>query len=108
MTPKEQARFQVLNSLLADQITLDQAAELMGISSRHTRRILAAYRGNGAAVLAHGLRCRKPPNAVPEAISSRVVHLAGTIHQGANHTHLSELLSEREGIYMGGPPCGAS
>ncbi len=30
-----------------------------------------------------------------------MAHLAGTIYQGANHTHLSELLSEREGLDMG-------
>ena len=30
-----------------------------------------------------------------------MVHLAGTRYQGANHTHLSELLSEREGIHIG-------
>ena len=42
LTPKEQTRLQVLNSLLAEQIVLDQAAELMGVSPRHTRRILAA------------------------------------------------------------------
>ena len=51
--------------------------------------------------MAHGLRGLKPANAVPEATRSRVVHLAGTIYQGANHTHLSELLSEREGIDLG-------
>ena len=101
MTPKEQARLQVLNSLLAEHMTLDQAATLMGLSPRHTKRILAAYREAGAAALAHALRGRKPANAVPEATRSRVVHLAGTIYQGANHTHLSELLSEREGIDMG-------
>ena len=44
LTPKEQSRLQVLNSLAAEQMTLDQAAELMGVTSRHTRRILAAYR----------------------------------------------------------------
>ena len=98
MTPKEQARLQVLNNLLAEQITLDQAAELMGVTPRHTRRILADYRRNGAAALAHGLRGLKPGNAVPEVTRSRVVHLAGTIYHDANHTHLSELLSEREGI----------
>ena len=49
MTPKEQARLQVLNSLLAEHMTLDQAATLMGVSPRHTRRILAAYREEGAA-----------------------------------------------------------
>ena len=42
MTPKEQTRLQVLNSLLAEQIALDQAAELMGVSTRHARRITTA------------------------------------------------------------------
>ena len=45
LTPKEQMRVQVLNSLLAEQIALDQAAELMGVSTRHARRITTAYRG---------------------------------------------------------------
>ena len=44
MTLKEQTRLHVLNSLLAEHMTLDQAATLMGVSPRHTRRILAAYR----------------------------------------------------------------
>ena len=51
LTPKEQARVQVLNSLLAEQIALDQAAELMGVSTRHARRITTAYREEGAAAL---------------------------------------------------------
>ena len=101
MNPKEQTRLQVLNSLLAGHMTLDQAATLMGVSSRHTRRILAAYREKGAAAVAHGHRGREPTNAIPEATRSRVVHLALTMYEGANHTHLSELLSEREGIDIG-------
>ena len=101
MTPKEQTRLQVLNSLLVEHMTLDQAATLMGVSPRHTRRILADYRKNGAASLAHGHRGRKPANAIPGATRSRVVHLARTVYEGANHTHLSELLSEREGLDMG-------
>ena len=38
MTQREQARLQVLNSLLAEHMTPDQAATLMGVSSRHARR----------------------------------------------------------------------
>ena len=101
MTPKEQMRVQVLNSLLAEQIALDQAAELMGVSTRHARRITTAYREEGASALAHGHRGRKPVNATPEAVIADVVRLASTRYQGANHTHLSELLSEREGIDIG-------
>ena len=54
MNQKEQARLKVLNSLWAEQMTVDQAAGLMGVSTRHTRRILAAYREKGAAALDHG------------------------------------------------------
>ena len=101
MTPKEQSRLQVLNSLLAEHMTLDQAATLMGVSPRHTRRLLASYREGGAAAVAHGHRGRRAPNATPTAVAHDVVHLAGTRYSGANHTHLSELLSEREGIDIG-------
>ena len=101
MTAKEQTRLQVLNSLLAEHMTVDQAATLMGVSSRHARRILAAYREGSAAALAHGHRGRTPANAPPEAVMAGVVHLARTRYQGTNHTHLSELLSEREGIDIG-------
>ena len=65
LTQKEQARVQVLNSLLAEHMTLDQAATPMGVSARHTRRILAAYRKEGAAALAHGHRGRRAPNTTP-------------------------------------------
>ena len=101
MTQREQARLQVLNSLLAEHMTLDQAATLMGVTTRHTRRILAAYRELGAAAVAHGHRGRRPPNATPEPVATAVVHLARTRYAGANHTHLSELLSERDGIDIG-------
>ncbi len=101
MTPKEQTRLQVLNSFLAEHTTLDQAAELMGVSPRHARRIVTAYQDRGAAALAHGLRGRRPTNATPNAVVSDVVHLARTTYKGANHSHLSELLAEREGIVIG-------
>ena len=101
LTQKEQTRLQVLNSLLAEHMALDQAATLMGVTTRHTRRILAAYREKGVAAVAHGHRGRRPANATPDAVVAGVVRLARTRYAGANHTHLSELLSEREGIDIG-------
>ena len=44
LTQQEQASLQVLNDLLAGYMTTEQAAALMGLSTRHTRRILVAYR----------------------------------------------------------------
>ena len=34
-------------------MTIEQAATLLGVSARHTRRILTAYRRDGAAVITH-------------------------------------------------------
>ena len=98
MTPREQSRLQVLNSLLAEHMTLDQAATVMGVSPRHARRMLTAYRYKGALALAHGLRGQRPHNATAETTRDRMLRLARTRYAGTNHTHLSELLSEREGI----------
>ena len=67
MNPREQTRLQVLNSLMAEHMTLDQAATLMGVSTRHTRRLLATYRKEGAAEVPRGHRGRRAPNATPEA-----------------------------------------
>ena len=73
----------------------------MGLSARHTRRILAAYREKGAAAIAHGNRGRSPANATPSTLAIEAVRLARNRYAGVNHTHLSELLREREGIDIG-------
>ena len=54
MNQKEQARVSVLNSVLGFQVPVAQAAEMLGVSQRHARRMLAAYRKDGAATLASG------------------------------------------------------
>ena len=103
MNQKEQARLSVLNSVLEFQVPVAQAAELLGVSQRHARRMLAAYRKDGAAALAHGNRGRRPHNAIPPAQADVVVQLAAQRYQGANHTHFTELLQEREGIDLSRP-----
>ena len=45
LNQQEQARLQVLNSVMEYQLPRAQAAELLGISERHLRRALAAYAG---------------------------------------------------------------
>ena len=73
------------------------------MSERHAWRLLAAYRREGAAALAHGNRGRKPRNSVSDDEANAVVKLASTTYAGSNHTHLTELLKEREGIDLSRP-----
>ena len=56
LTNKEQARVQVLNEVLEGKVNVSQASGLMGVSERHGWRLLAAYRKEGAAAVAHGNR----------------------------------------------------
>ena len=98
MNQREQTRLHVLNTVLEHQLPVSQAAEIMGVSERHAWRMLAAYRQEGAAALAHGNRGRRPRNAVSDAEAAAVVQLATTTYAGANQTHFAELLRDREGI----------
>ena len=103
MKQREQSRIQVLNTVLEHHLAIGQAAEIMGVSERHTKRLLAAYRKDGPAALAHGNRGRRPHNAVPEDAAAAVVKLASNGYAGANHSHFTELLREREGIDLSRP-----
>src|SRR4030042_168993 len=100
LTKKEQSRLMVVNGLEVGRILAREAAEVLGLSLRHVRRILAAYRKEGAAALAHGNRGRKPNNALDESLRKWVSKLAGSTYVGCNNQHLTELLAEREGITL--------
>jgi len=97
---KEQARLVVLGRVDRGELTAVAAAELLGVSERQVRRVLAAYRRDGAAAVAHGNRGRASPRALDAELRARVVALARGPYAGCNHQHLSELLAEREGITL--------
>ena len=96
----EQQRLVVLNRVLVGDLTAAEAATALARSVRQGRRMLAAYRKEGAAALAHGNRGRRPIHALDAALAERVLVLARTTYAGVNDTHLSELLAEREGIAL--------
>jgi transposase len=100
LNTKEQARLQVLNGVLEQRLSVTEAAEVLAVSERHAWRILAAYRKEGALALCHGNRGRQPANAIPEGMKQRLVALVRERYLDINHTHLSELLAEREGIVL--------
>ena len=98
LTTREQRRIQVLNGVTVGEVTVGVAAGLMGVSERHAWRLLAAYRKEGASAIAHGNRGRKPSTTTDTDTQQRVRELAEGAYAGLNHTHLTEMLSERDGI----------
>lgn len=90
----------VLNEVGRGRLGGRQAAEVLNLSLRQSRRLIVAYRKEGAQALAHGNRGRKPPNAIEEELRQQVLELASCKYSGFNHQHFTELLAEREDIFL--------
>jgi len=54
----------MLNEVETGKMAGKGAAEILGLSLRQVRRILAAYRKEGAVALAYGNRGRKPSHTL--------------------------------------------
>ncbi len=100
LNTQEQKRVMVLNRLLVGELTAAEAAVLLTLSERQVRRLLAAYRKEGAAALAHGNRGSKPVHSISEEVRRQVIELATTTYAGCNYQHLRDLLAERDGITL--------
>ncbi len=60
LNQQELAKIQGLTSMLEHHLPVAQAAEFVGVSERHAKRLLTAYRGQNPAALIHGNRGRRP------------------------------------------------
>ena len=95
---REQKRLLVMNEVLAGRMTGQEAADVLGLTLRHVRRLLAAYRQRGAAALAHGNRGRTPSNKIAEDVEQEILRLGHGEYHDFNDSHFTEELEERHGI----------
>ena len=100
LNERDQRRVRTLNRVLEGTVTAVDAAEQLGLSERQVRRILAAYRKEGAAAIPHHNRGRPPKHALAAVIRQRVVALSRTVYAETNDRHFRDLLAEREGIVL--------
>jgi len=100
LNSKEQKRLKVLNEVLAGHMTGPQAAEMLELSLRHVRRLMARYRKEGATALAHGNRGRASPRQVAEEIKAEVIRLSKSLYHDYNDQHFTEELAEHHDIVL--------
>lgn len=103
MTRSEQQRSMVLTKLLVGGLTSAEAAGLLAVSSRTIRRLRRRLEQDGPGGLVHGNRGRASPRRLSDATRARILELARTRYEGANDSHLAELLAEAEGIRISRP-----
>jgi len=98
LTLKEGKRLHVLTLLDAGKITTTQAAEALGVSRRQLFRLRAKLQTAGPPGLTHGNRGRPTGHALPAALRTQIVALARGKYAGLNDVHLTEKLTEVEGL----------
>jgi hypothetical protein len=100
MTVSEQQRALVLTRVVAGEMAPADAAVSLGCSERQLWRLLARFRAAGPAGLVHRNRGRRSAGRIPDELRGRVLDLAMGRYAGANDTHLTELLADREEIAL--------
>jgi transposase len=95
LTMKEQHKLKMVIDYEVGKVHAQRAAELLGISKRQFRRLVAAYRQRGIAAMAHGNRGRTPANRISEGVRQEILRLAKETYQDYNDCHFTEELAEQ-------------
>ena len=95
---KEIKRLYVMEQVVNKKLTIKQAAEVLELSSRQTKRIAAKYREQGAPGIVHGNRGNKPNNMIDQAIRDKILKLAKSEYRDYNDCHFTEELIEKHGM----------
>lgn len=100
LSPMEQKRVLLLRDVEGRRLGVGEAAVVAGICPRQFWRLLAAWRKEGVAGVAHGNRGRSPGNTLQESVREQVKDLAVGKYAGFNMCHLTDCLVEREGLII--------
>ena len=109
LTMKEQHKLKMVIDYEAGKVRAQRAAELLGISKRQFRRLVAAYRQRGIAAMAHGNRGREPANRISEEVRQEILRLARRpIRTTTIATSPKNWLNSLSRSWYRGLPCGVS
>jgi transposase len=98
LTVKDQKRLMLMSEVDVGRLTAREAASLLGMSLRQTRRLIAVYRQDGVAGLVHGNRGRPSPRKIPAKVQEELLRLMRTDYKDSNDCHLTDNLREKHGI----------
>jgi hypothetical protein len=73
MSRKERNQLAIMNGIQGEELTLVQAADLLGLGYRQTQRVWRRYQAEGDAGLVHRLRGRPSARRKPAALRARVL-----------------------------------
>jgi len=99
MSQKQLGRYVTISRLSEGQITTEQAANYLGLSTRQILRLKKGVREFGAHALIHKNSGRKPHHAICDSLREKIIFLKGSHpYANANFQHFQELLAKYEKI----------
>jgi transposase len=75
MSQKEVDRLKIINQIESKVLGVSEAAELMGISTRQTYRVLKRIKEEGSAGIVHKLRGKKSNRGYPEELKNKIIDI---------------------------------
>jgi len=100
LLPAEAARLAILHQLAARQLTQAAAADLLGLSTRQVKRLLAAYRTTGPASVISKKRGQPSNHRLPADIQAHALDLLYTRYADFGPTFAHEKLTEVHGLTL--------
>ena len=102
MTQKDRDRLVVLKKVQKKLITQRQAAEELGVTERHVRRMLVKLKKTGDRAIVHGLRGRPSNRKLsPELREQAMRILSQEVYHGFGPTLASEYLLKKHKLHLG-------
>ena len=99
MTQADRDRLVTLKKAKKKLITQRQAAEELGLSVRHVKRLLFRLKKRGDKAVVHGLRGKPSNRRIEEEIEQEAVKILSTpVYQGFGPTLAAEYLGQKHGI----------
>jgi len=100
MTQADRDRLVTLKKAKKKLITQREAAEELGVSIRHVKRLLRALKKRGDKAVIHGLRGKPSNRRIPEATEKEAVKtLSAEVYEDFGPTLASEYLGKKHGIH---------
>lgn len=98
MSKKEIGRLEVMQKLAEKRMSQEEAGKVLGVSTRQVKRLLRAYREQGAQGLVSKRRGRASNNQLSKETRQKVLDLLKSKYQGFGPTLAQEKLVELEGM----------
>ena len=100
LTMKEEKRLEIVQRIFRGELSVVEAAVIIGVSERQCYRLKARVIREGAKGVVHGNRGRACQRKIKDKVVKRIVELAQGKYQGFNDHHLTEKLEELEKISL--------